>query len=95
MKIVLPRLVGTRLFADELVDGLPGPLEGSVVEVDCAELRTGTGSFADQLVLRVLDFGKASSLQLIDAPDDFGRLVQKAAANHDVQNRVQLLVAQR
>lgn len=75
--LILPRLVAGRDFADDMADKL-GSVEGDTVLVDGSGLLTGTGSFAAQLVSRLLG-GGAAQLVVSDAPDQFADYLRNAA----------------
>ena len=71
--LYLPLFVAGRDFADHVADQL-GDYPGEPIVVDATGLRSGTSSFAAQLVQRVLVDGKASELTVVGAPDEFARL---------------------
>jgi hypothetical protein len=92
LQIVLPRLVGSRQAADAFVDQLPGVKEEAVAVI-CRDLLSGTASFADQLVKRLLVDGGADQLLLVGADAEFSQLVRDAAAARDVTGQLKELPA--
>ena len=91
--IQLPRLVGSRQAAGNLLSAQDHVFRDAVVVVDCSELRTGTASFADALVAGILVEGEAKELQLRDAPPAFATLVRGAAERRNVGSQVSLVDA--
>jgi hypothetical protein len=86
--IQLPRLVGSRQAAGSLLDARGGRFQGASVVVDCSQLRVGTASFADALVLDVVVDGGANELTLLNPPSAFAFLVSQAAVARGVKDRV-------
>ncbi|MDT0262693.1 hypothetical protein [Jatrophihabitans lederbergiae] len=87
--LVLPRLVAGRDFADDMADKL-GPVAGDTVLVDGSGLLSGTGSFAAQLVSRLLGGGHAAQLIVMDAPDEFAGYLRSAAEAIGASERLTL-----
>lgn len=87
--LVLPRLVAGRDYADDMIDA-HGDVSGADVVVDATGLRSGTASFAAQLVARLLNDGKASSMLLVGAPADFAGYAVSAARELGVTDRFDL-----
>ncbi|MDP9396833.1 MAG: hypothetical protein M3P96_02960 [Actinomycetota bacterium] len=89
-KLILPRLAGTREAVDDLLaeQQLPEELVGERLAVLCADLASGSSSFADQLVLEVLVNRGADELVLVGAPERFVQYVRAAAKRRGVAGRV-------
>lgn len=83
-ELTLPRLVGSRSAAQALVRTVDGPLSGSIVIVDCRELRSAPPSFADELVKSILVEGEAAGLTLRDASDEFIRYVRESGESRGI-----------
>lgn len=76
--IELPRLAGSREAADELVSGVR---QGSdAVLIDASGLVSGSPSFANQLVVRLLQDKEAGRIDVVAPPGDFLAYLQDAAA---------------
>ena len=80
--------MGSRQAAGRLLAAPGQQFRGAVVTVDASELRTGTPSFADAMVLGILVEGGAKELRLRNAPADFAQLVMEAAGRRLVADRV-------
>lgn len=76
--ISLPRLVGSREAANEIIARLPS-LIGETVILDCRVLVSGSSSFADQLVTRLFEEKKIAELQVVGVIDDFWDYLKDAA----------------
>ena len=85
--LYLPLFVAGRDFADHVADQL-GDFPGQPIVVDATGLRSGTSSFAAQLVQRVLVDGKASALTVVGAPDEFDAYLADAAQRAGVADRL-------
>lgn len=93
-QVVLPRLAGSRSAARKLVQGADAPLNGSIVVLDCRQLRSAPPSFADEIVKATLEDGGAVSLTLQHASEDFIRYIRESAKRrHIAPNRVDVLPA--
>lgn len=88
--ISLPRLIGSRESADDLLDSVADDLAGADVLVDCRELLTASPSFADQLVGSSLDLGRAAHLVLLSPPPAFRSDVERSARKRGLDGRVQV-----
>jgi hypothetical protein len=86
----LPRLAGTRPAADDLLAeyNVPGDLSGQAVVLQCRDLSTGSASYADQLVLRLLVMADAKQMTLVAPPQKFLDRVQASADRRNVADRV-------
>ena len=85
--LYLPLFVAGRDFADHVADQL-GDHPGEPIVVDATGLRSGTSSFAAQLVQRVLVDGKASDLTVVGAPDEFVGFLLDSADHAGVADRL-------
>ncbi len=91
--IHLPRLIGSRLAAQKIVADLPS-IEGERVVLDCRDLRSGSSSFAAELVeLLLAQHGGASELVVLAAGDEFIGYVLDAARALRVDDRVTVRAA--
>ncbi len=90
LHITLPRLIGSRESADDLLEPLVRDLQGADLVVDCRELLTASPSFADQLVGSSLDTGGAVNLVLLSPPPSFRSDVERSARKRGLINRVQV-----
>jgi len=79
-EMTLPRLVGSRKAARKIVESADGPFAGSIVVLNCRELRSAPQSFADEIVVATLIDGHAVSLTLKDASAEFEGYIRDAAA---------------
>lgn len=85
--LYLPLFVAGRDFADHVADQL-GDRPGEVIVVDATGLESGTSSFADQLVQRVLVRGNAAEMVIVGGPTEFGRYLGAAAERAGVAGRL-------
>ncbi len=88
LRITLPRLIGSRESADDLLEPLLDDLRGAELLVDCRELLTASPSFADQLVGSSLGEGGAAGLTLLSPPPSFRADIEKAASKRGLASRV-------
>lgn len=93
MRLDLPRLASSREAANALVSSARGELKDAVVTVNCRDLLSGSPSFADELVKRVLEVGGAAELVLVGAPRDFTNYVRDSAHSRAVLSRVRTAAA--
>jgi hypothetical protein len=86
----LPRLVGTREAAVDLLEAqdVPRDLGTADVVVFCDDLATGSASFADELVRQVLTERHGGHLVFVGAPQLFWMRVSEAAERRGVLDRV-------
>jgi hypothetical protein len=96
--LVLPRLVGTREAArDFLQDNgftmvekqLRDDLSAERIVLLCRDLSTSTYSYADELVLRLLEDGHAEAIVLVKPTEEFGRDIRESASSHGVLGRIE------
>jgi hypothetical protein len=90
VRIVLPRIVGTRPSARALLREVPTRLDGEDVVLDCRGLVDGTASFADEMVKAVLVDRTAASLVALGPGQDFATDLAAAAHDHGVLDRFRL-----
>jgi hypothetical protein len=90
VRITLPRLVGTREAARDLLaeHRVPPTLAGEQVVLLCRDLASGSTSFADELVKDLLVDRAAAELVLVGAPERFVDHIRATAARRDVGSRV-------
>jgi hypothetical protein len=93
----LPRLAGTRPAADDLLaeSNVPDDLSGQVVVLQCRDLSTGSASYADQLVVRLVEMADAKQIILVAPPRKFLARIQAAAQRRGVPDRVSVETADR
>lgn len=88
VNVVLPRLVGGRDRATQYLDEHRTDLKEADVVVNCRNLRSGSASFADQLVLETLVEAQSAALILVGAPPLFVEHITESATRHGVADRV-------
>ncbi len=91
MNINLPRVASSRGAADSLVADAPDQLHGIVVTLNCRDLFSGTRSFADQLVQRLLIERGAEQLVLLRPPAALADHFREATSAHGVGGRLQII----
>jgi methylmalonyl-CoA mutase cobalamin-binding subunit len=82
LQITLPRLVGTREAADELVSQAVGTPENGKAWVLGSALATSTISFADELITQLAARG-ANQILLVAGTPRFEKQMRDAAARHE------------
>lgn len=87
-QMVAPRLVGSRESAQAVLATIPHDLTGQRVALNCRELRSGSPSFADEIVRVVLVERRATELALVGASERFAVYVRDSAQAHDVVDRL-------
>jgi hypothetical protein len=90
IEIKLPPLVGSREAANIFVSRLPERLTNEDVWINCRDLVSGSPSFADQLVKRLVEEKDARSLTVVGATDRFAGYFTESAQARRVPNRVHL-----
>jgi len=83
-QVVLPRLAGSRSAARKIVESADIPLAGNILVFDCKQLRSAPPSFADEIVLATLVEGRAVSLTLQHASEEFERYIRESAERRGV-----------
>jgi hypothetical protein len=86
-QIVLPRLVGSREAANEIVSRV-GNVAGQAVILDCSGLVSGSVSFADELVHRLFDDKGIAKLEVVDADAEFWDYLTDSAKEIGARERV-------
>lgn len=92
LSIETPEHAGSRDQARELVRTLPDDLAGRRVVLNCSSLVVGTPSFLDEVVKQVLGQRGADALEVSDAPERARELLERAAANRGVVDRLRVAV---
>lgn len=90
LRIQTPDHAGSREQAQTLVRALATDLRGQRVLVDCSNLLVGTPSFLDEIVKQVLEQGGAEALEVSGAPERARELLERAAENRGVRDRLQV-----
>lgn len=81
---------GSREQAQELVIGLAPDLTGQSILLDCTELTVSSPSFLDEVVKQVLVLRNATVLDAHAASERTRTLVERAAANRNVKDRLRV-----
>jgi hypothetical protein len=92
LRLQTPDHAGSRDQAVSLVAMLSDDLSGETVLLDCSKLLVGTPSFLDEVVKQILQVRDASTLEVSDAPDRVRDLLERAAANRGVRDRLRVAV---
>jgi hypothetical protein len=90
IRVETPDHAGSREQARMLAATLPGDLGGRTVLLDCSELVIGTPSFLDEVVKQILVLRHADALEVSDAPDRARDLLERAASNRSVRERLRV-----
>ena len=93
MHFRLPALCGTREVAAAVLMTRPQVVAGESAVLLCRDLLSGSASFADELVRRLLVEGEAEELVLAGAPSQFEAHVRERAAEHGVAEKVRQATA--
>lgn len=88
IRMAPPRHSGSREQAQRLVENLDRDLSGVSLVLDCEGLEVTTPSFLDELVKETLVVRKARLLEIEDASARTGTLIQRAADNRQVADRL-------
>lgn len=88
IRLETPDHAGSRDQAKALAAALPADLEGETVVLDCSELVVGAPSFLDEIVKEVLVLRRAGALEVSEAPDRARELLERAAQNRSVGERL-------
>jgi hypothetical protein len=91
LRIETPEHAGSREQAIALTQHLPGRLDGETVALDCSKMLVGTPSFLDEIVKQVLELRAASVLEIFDAPARPRDLLERAAENRGVRDRLRVI----
>lgn len=87
-----PSHSGSRDQAKALVAALPADLSGESVALDCSGLTVSTPSFLDEVVKEILVARRARLLDVLDASDRVRVLLERAAGNRGVGERLRVAV---
>ncbi len=90
IRVETPDHAGSRDQAQTLAATLPADLEGHSVLLDCSELVVGTPSFLDEMVKQVLVLRHADALEISGAPNRARDLLERAAQNRSVRQRLRV-----
>lgn len=88
IRLAPPRHSGSREQAQRLVENLAQDLSAISLVLECEGLEVTTPSFLDELVKETLVLRKARLLEVENASARTGALVQRAADNREVADRV-------
>lgn len=83
-----PSHAGSREQAQELVTELASDLTGHSVLLDCTGLMVSSPSFLDELIKQVLVMRNASVLDVHGASERTHTLLERAAENRNVADRL-------
>lgn len=91
-RIQAPAHSGARDRARELADELNADLTDQDVVLDCTHLLVGTPSFLDEIVKQVLVRRNAKALYVHAAPSRAHDLLERAAENRGLRDRLTFAV---
>jgi hypothetical protein len=92
--ITLPPLIGSREAADVILSRI-GEVRGKRVVIDCRGLVSASQSFADQLVVRLIQEKGAAALDVIAPYDDFWEFLSESAREIGAVERLEKAPAAR
>ena len=92
LRIETPDHAGSREQARSLIQPVPGDLSGKTVSVDCSKMIVGTPSFLDEVVKQILELRGAEALEVNEAPERARALLERAAENRGVRDRLRIAV---
>jgi hypothetical protein len=90
IRVEPPDHAGSRDQAQTLAATLPADLEGETVLLDCSDLMVGAPSFFDEMVKQVLLVRSADALEISGARDRARDLLERAAQNRNVRERLRV-----
>jgi hypothetical protein len=90
LQIETPEHAGSRDQARSLIQPVPGDLSGETISLDCSKMIVGTPSFLDEVVKQILELREAEALEVNDAPERARELLERAAENRGVQDRLRI-----
>lgn len=90
IRVTTPDHAGSRDQAQALAAALPAELGGQTVLLDCSALVVSTPSFLDEIVKQVLVMRDADVLEVSGAPERAGTLLERAAENRSVRERIRV-----
>jgi hypothetical protein len=88
--VPVPRVSSSREQARSILEALPPDLSGNSIQIDCNELAVGTPSFLDEVVKIILVERHADRLRLMNAPGRVAEHAKRAAAKHEVSDRLEI-----
>lgn len=91
IRVEPPNHAGSRDQAQKLAAALPAELKGQTVLLDCSELVVGAPSFLDEMVKQVLVVRRADALEINGARDRARDLLERAAQNRSVRERLRVV----
>ncbi len=91
LRIETPEHAGSREQARSLIQPVGSELSGKTVSLDCSKMIIGTPSFLDELVKQILELGEADWLEVNDAPQRARELLERAAENRGVGDRLRVV----
>lgn len=91
LRIETPEHAGSREQARSLIQPVGSELSGKTVSLDCSKMIIGTPSFLDELVKQILELGEADWLEVNDAPERARELLERAAENRGVGERLRVV----
>lgn len=89
-RLETPDHAGSRDQAQGLAASLPADLQGETVLLDCSALVVGAPSFFDEMVKQVLVLRGADALEISGAKDRARDLLERAAQNRSVRERLRI-----
>lgn len=90
IRVKTPDHAGSRDQAQTLAAVLPADLQGETVLMDCSELVVGAPSFFDEMIKQVLVVRRADALEITAAPNRARDLLERAAQNRSVRDRLRV-----
>lgn len=88
--VEVPDHAGSRPQAQRLVEDLPADLSRKTIILDCSRVLVATPSFLDEIVKQVLLVRGADALEVRSAPSRASDLLERAAQNRGVADRLRL-----
>jgi len=90
IRVETPDHAGSREQAKALAATTPADLKGQTVLLDCSELVVGAPSFLDEVIEQLLVLRHADALEVSGAPDRARDLLERAAGNRGVRERLRV-----
>jgi pyrrolidone-carboxylate peptidase len=88
--IETPDHAGSRDQAQDLARPLDDDLTGQTVMIDCSNVLVATPSFLDEIVKQILEQRNAATLEVAGAPGRAQALLERAAENRGVRDRLRV-----
>jgi hypothetical protein len=89
-RLETPEHAGSRDQAQALTASLSADLQGETVLLDCSALVVGAPSFFDEMIKQVLVVRGAEALEIREARDRARDLLERAAQNRSVRERLRV-----